>query len=131
MGLFSLVCALTLLSLPISMIFTGKVTAFPADTNPAPRLVSHIPTNQRPDTPGDPYWFQAGAIGDSSSSHYTGVNITIRTVYDKVSEGDHSYWVGALLSNFAFIQVGYLTAVDNNNRLYCCAWFYEFFPVLL
>jgi len=130
MGLFSLVCALTLLSLPISMIFTGKVTAFPADTNPAPRLVSHIPTNQRPDTPGDPYWFQAGAIGDSSSSHYTGVNITIRTVYDKVSEGDHSYWVGALLSNLAFIQVGYLTAVDNNNRLYCCAWFYEFFPVL-
>jgi hypothetical protein len=124
------VCALILLSLQTSVIPTLKATAFPADTNPAPRLVPQRPTNQRPNAPGDPYWFQAGAIGDNSSYYYTGVNITIRTVYDKVSEGDHSYWVGALLSNGAFIQVGYLTTLDNNNRPYCCAWFYEFFPVI-
>jgi hypothetical protein len=130
MRLFSFaVCAVTLLSLPTGVIPTEKATAFPADTNRAPRLVSERPTSQRPNTPGDPYWFQAGAIGDNSSYHFTGVNITIRTVYDKVSEGDHSYWVGALLSDSAFIQVGYLTTLDSNNRPYCCAWFYEFFPI--
>lgn len=121
-------CALTLLSLQTGAIPTAKATALQADTNSAPRLVSQRPTNQRPNAPGDPYWFQAGAIGDNSSYYYTGVNITVRTVYDKVSEGDHSYWVGALLSNGAFIQVGYLTALDNNNKPYCCAWFYEFIP---
>jgi len=123
------VCALTLLSLQTGAILTAKAMAFPKDTNRSPTIVPQRPTNHRPTTQGDPYWFQAGAIGDNSSYYYTGVNITIRTVYDKVSEGDHSYWVGALLSNTAFIQVGYLTTLDNNNRPYCCAWFYEFFPV--
>lgn len=77
-----------------------------------------------------PFWFQVGAIGDNSSAYFTGVNITIRTVYDKVSQGGHSYWVGTFLSNEAFVQVGYVTTVTADNKPYCCAWFYEYFPSL-
>src|SRR5262245_41629174 len=74
------------------------------------------------------YWFQVGAIGDSSSSGYVGANVTIRTVYDVAVDDAHSYWIGGYLSNLAFVQVGYLTTVSTDGRPYCCAWFWEIFP---
>jgi len=52
----------------------------------------------------------------------------IRTVYDSVNNDAHSYWVGAILSNNAFVQVGYLNGLTTTGQYYCCAWFYEFFP---
>ncbi len=74
------------------------------------------------------YWFQVGAFGDSNTHNSIGVNVTIRTVYDKVNQDAHSYWVGSILANGAFVQVGYLNGVSTTNQPYCCAWFYEFFP---
>ncbi len=74
------------------------------------------------------YWFQEGAFGDSSTKSSVGVNITIQTVYDKVNQDAHSYWIGSLLANGAFVQVGYLNGLSTTNQPYCCAWFYEFFP---
>ncbi|TMI23633.1 hypothetical protein E6H36_09980 [Candidatus Bathyarchaeota archaeon] len=83
-------------------------------------------------TPVDHYWFQTGAMGYSSglsaSSDYTAANVTIRTVFDKVYNDAHSYWVGGYISNGAFIQVGYLNEVSTTDQPYCCAWFYEYFP---
>ncbi len=67
-------------------------------------------------------------MGDSSTQNSVGANITIRTVYDKVNQDAHSYWVGSLLANGAFVQVGYLNGLSTTNLPYCCAWFYEFFP---
>ncbi len=52
----------------------------------------------------------------------------IRTVYDKVNNDAHSYWVGSILANGAFVQVGYYNGLTTTNQYYCCAWFYEFFP---
>jgi len=75
------------------------------------------------------YWYQVGAIGTSSSYDFTGANITIRTVYDRVNNDAHSYWVGGYLSNGAFIQVGYLNGLSTTGQPYCCAWFFEYFPV--
>ncbi len=74
------------------------------------------------------YWYQVGAIGDSSSSNFIGANVTIRTVYDQLNDDAHSYWVGGHLSNGAFLQVGYLNGLTTTGRPYCCAWFYEYFP---
>ncbi len=80
---------------------------------------------------GNSYWFQVGAIGDSSSSGYQGTNVTIRTVYDVANNDAHSYWVGGYVgpsSSLAFIQVGYLTTISTDGSPYCCAWFWEYFP---
>ncbi len=74
------------------------------------------------------YWFQEGAFGDGSTKNSVGVNVTIQTVYDKVNQDAHSYWIGSLLANGAFVQVGYLNGLSTTNQPYCCAWFYEFFP---
>jgi hypothetical protein len=74
------------------------------------------------------YWYQVGALGTSSSYDFTGANITIRTVYDRVNNDAHSYWVGGYLSNGAFIQVGYLNGLSTTGQPYCCAWFFEYFP---
>ena len=52
---------------------------------------------------GSYYWFQIGAIGDSSSYNVDSANITIRTVYDQVRNDAHSYWVGTLLSTGGFV----------------------------
>ncbi len=79
-------------------------------------------------TSSDPYWFQEGAIGDSSIYNSVGASVTIRTVYDKVNNDAHSYWVGSILANGAFVQVGYYNGLTTTNQYYCCAWFYEFFP---
>ncbi len=106
---------------------------------------SHIPTADRPVSgqplripegpmgvtsagPGDPLWFQQGAIGDQSTHNSVGASVMIRTVYDKVNNDAHSYWVGSTLSNGAFVQVGYYNGLTTTNQYYCCAWFYEFFP---
>ncbi len=94
-----------------------------------------LPIRQGPmQTPGStieapqPYWFQQGAMGGNGTQNSVGANITIRTVYDKVNQDAHSYWVGSLLANGAFVQVGYLNGLSTTNQPYCCAWFYEFFP---
>ena len=52
----------------------------------------------------------------------------IRTVYDRVNNDAHSYWVGSILANGAFVQVGYYNGLTTTNQYYCCAWFYEYFP---
>jgi hypothetical protein len=79
-------------------------------------------------SPGDPYWFQQGAVGDTSTYNSVGASVQIRTVYDKDNNDAHSYWVGSILSNGAFVQVGYLNGLTTTGQYYCCAWFYEFFP---
>jgi hypothetical protein len=76
---------------------------------------------------GGYYWFQIGAIGDSSSYSVDGANITIRTVFDQVRNDAHSYWVGTLLSTGGFVQVGYLNGLSTTGQTYCCAWFFETF----
>src|SRR5437899_8063497 len=73
---------------------------------------------------GGYYWFQIGAIGDSSSYNVDGANITVRTVYDQVRNDAHSYWVGTLLSTGGFVQVGYLNGLSTTGQTYCCAWFF-------
>jgi hypothetical protein len=79
-------------------------------------------------TSSDPYWFQEGAIGDSNIYQSTGASVMIRTVYDSVNNDAHSYWVGSILNNGAFVQVGYYNGLTTTNQYYCCAWFYEYFP---
>jgi hypothetical protein len=79
-------------------------------------------------TTSDTYWFQEGVIGDSSIYKSVGAGVTIRTVYDKVNNDAHSYWVGSILANGAFVQVGYYNGLTTTNQYYCCAWFYEYFP---
>ena len=74
---------------------------------------------------GGSYWFQIGAVGDSSSHNVDSANITIRTVYDQVRNDAHSYWVGSLLSTGGFVQVGYLNGLSTTGQPYCCAWFFE------
>ena len=76
---------------------------------------------------GGYYWFQIGAIGDSNSYNSDGANITIRTVFDKVNNDAHSYWVGSILSTGGFVQVGYLNGLSTTGQPYCCAWFFETF----
>src|SRR5213594_2532694 len=78
---------------------------------------------------GGYYWFQIGAIGDSSSYNVDGANITIRTVYDQVRNDAHSYWIGTSLgaTGGPFIQVGYLNGLSTTGQPYCCAWFFETF----
>lgn len=94
-----------------------------------PMLIRQGPI-QSPDStcsPG-PCWFQEGAIGDAQTYNSVGANITIRTVYDRLNNDAHSYWVGSVLANGAFAQVGYLNGLTTTNQQYCCAWFYEYFP---
>lgn len=84
-----------------------------------------LTTNQATDPV---YWFQVGAIGDSQTAYTAGANVTIRTVYDRLNNDAHSYWVGSLLANGAFVQVGYLNGLSTTGQFYCCSWFYEYFP---
>jgi len=94
-----------------------------------PLLIPQGPMGVTSATAGDPYWFQVGAIGDSRIYKSVGASVMIRTVYDKVNNDAHSYWVGSILANGAFVQVGYYNGLTTTNQYYCCAWFYEFFPV--
>jgi hypothetical protein len=77
---------------------------------------------------GDPYWFQQGVQGDTNTYSSVGARVDIRTVYDNVNNDAHSYWVGSILANDAFVQVGYLNGLSTTGQYYCCAWFYEYFP---
>ncbi len=111
-------------SLPVPSTLTPAIVETPASIPQGLYLSSSSPSR-------DPFWFQTGAMGYSSglsaSSDYTGANVTIRTVFDKVNGDAHSYWVGGYLSNNAFVQVGYLNEISTTNQPYCCAWFYEYF----
>ncbi len=93
-----------------------------------PLLIPQGPMGVTGATAGDPYWFQVGAIGDSGIYKSVGASVMISTVYDKVNNDAHSYWVGSILANGAFVQVGYYNGLTTTNQYYCCAWFYEFFP---
>jgi hypothetical protein len=93
-----------------------------------PLLIPQGPMGVSSATTSDPYWFQEGAIGDSSIQKSVGASVMIRTVYDSVNNDAHSYWVGSILANGAFVQVGYYNGLTTTNQYYCCAWFYEFFP---
>ncbi len=81
---------------------------------------------------GNPYWFQQGVQGRTTPTCETcnsfAARVTIRTVSDNVNNDAHSYWVGSLLANGAFVQVGYLNGLTTTNQYYCCAWFFEYFP---
>lgn len=93
-----------------------------------PLRIPEGPLGVTSSTTGDPYWFQEGAIGDQSIFQSTGASVMIRTVYDSVNNDAHSYWVGSILNNGAFVQVGYYNGLTTTNQYYCCAWFYEYFP---
>ncbi len=104
---------------------------FPASTTAVPEQPQPIregPMGASNTATGDPYWFQQGVVGDSYTHNSIAARVTIRTVYDKVNDDAHSYWVGSILANSAFVQVGYLNGLSTTNQFYCCAWFYEYFP---
>jgi hypothetical protein len=92
------------------------------------------------------YWFQSGVRASQNYSHNQGASINIETVYPQnLQYGSFGFWAGELLSNGAFIQVGY--EISNQTGYYptnCtvsgpCAgkvfikkghpsWFWEYFP---
>ncbi len=116
-----------------------SLTAFQASLHTANPVISSEkvpapiyegPWNISQSSLGDPYWYQTGAMGTSNSSfsyNYVAASVTIRTVYDKVNNDAHSYWVGGFIANGAFVQVGFLNEVSTSNQPFCCAWFYEYF----
>src|SRR5881396_4229144 len=120
------VAALAMLSLggPVGNHVQTSTNSVPGEPLP----IRQGPIGVSSASPGDPYWFQQGAIGDSITRNSVGASVMIRTVYDKLNNDAHSYWVGSLLSNNAFVQVGYLNGLTTSGQFYCCAWFYEFFP---
>src|SRR5690348_11503792 len=74
----------------------GRVSGQPLPIPQGPMGVTNVAA-------GDPYWFQEGVIGDSSIYQSTGASVMIRTVYDSVNNDAHSYWVGSILNNGAFV----------------------------
>jgi hypothetical protein len=102
----------------------SSITSFNSGSIPQPIRQGPLQTTN---APGSYYWFQIGAIGDSSSYNVGGANITIRTVYDQVRNDAHSYWIGTLLGTGGFVQVGYLNGLSTTGQTYCCAWFFETF----
>src|SRR5437667_12645938 len=97
------VAALAMLSLggPVGNHFqtsTNPVTGEPLPIRQGPMGVSSA-------SPRDPYWFQQGAIGDSSTRNSVGDSVMIRTASDTLSNDAHSYCVGTLISNTAFVQL--------------------------
>ncbi len=114
----------------VQIVVTGlPVNRNDVETDKQPMLVRQGPI-QSPDATCSPKpcWFQEGAIADTQTYNSVGANITIRTVYDQLNNDAHSYWVGGLLANGAFAQVGYLNGLTTTNQQYCCAWFFEYFP---
>jgi hypothetical protein len=111
-----------------SLIVFGhdSLTTIGSESTLAPQLIRQGPF-QATFAVGSYYWFQSGAIGDTVSYNVDGANITIRTVYDKVRNDAHSYWIGTLLSTGGFVQVGYLNGLSTTGQPYCCAWFFETF----
>ena len=118
-----------------ALVMVSLAATHVASANPATSTVSGSPQPIRQGPMGvanalttDPYWFQQGVQGDMSTYSSVGARVSIRTVYDNVNNDAHSYWVGSILANDAFVQVGYLNGLTTTNQFYCCAWFYEFFP---
>jgi hypothetical protein len=116
---------LCLTSVVITQASMQHVDAVSSGKTPAP--IYQAPLGPSQASPGDPYWYQTGAMGSSSSSNYVAASVMIKTVYDTVNGDAHSYWVGGFIANNAFVQVGYLNEISTNNQSYCCAWFYEYF----
>ncbi len=98
------------------------------DVPKQPLLIRQGPMSTTNQASDPVFWFQQGAVGDSQTANTIGANVTIRTVYDRLNQDAHSYWVGSLLANNAFVQVGYLNGLSTTGQSYCCAWFYEYFP---
>ncbi|MCL4387679.1 hypothetical protein M1567_00815 [Candidatus Marsarchaeota archaeon] len=92
------------------------------------------------------YWFQSGVRSSQNYSYNNGASINIETVYPQnITYGSFGFWVGEILSNGAFIQVGY--EIPNQSGYYptncspnakCTgkvivkkgepSWFWEYFP---
>jgi hypothetical protein len=92
------------------------------------------------------YWFQSGIRASQNYSQNQGASVSIETIYPQnLQYGSFGFWVGELLSNGAFIQVGY--EIPNQTGYYptnCTAsgsctgkvlikkgypsWFWEYFP---
>src|SRR2546428_4420268 len=124
-------CIIVLIAIGFIYFGGASPNQIPAPVRPAsaqPLLIPQGPMGASSATTGDPYWFQEGAIGDSGIYKSVGATVMISTVYDKVNNDAHSYWVGSILANGAFVQVGYYNGLTTTNQYYCCAWFYEFFP---
>jgi zinc ribbon protein len=122
---------LALAALSIIWLATNSVSRHVAsnvEVSGQPLSIPEGPMGVSSAVTGDPYWFQQGVQGDSSTYSSVGARVTIRTVYDKVNDDAHSYWVGSILANDAFVQVGYLNGLTTTNQFYCCAWFFEYFP---
>ena len=87
-----------------------------------------------------PYYFQTGAYLPHQND--TGASISIETINNYPLNGSIGVWVGQILSNGAFIQVGYeINPRTGNYQTNSCqgeggsylmagepTWFYEFFP---
>ncbi|MGC9129677.1 MAG: hypothetical protein ACP5GB_02225 [Candidatus Micrarchaeia archaeon] len=91
------------------------------------------------------YWFQFGARSGNSASQNNGASVEIQTIIPQnLTAGSLGFWVGEILSNGAFIQVGYLIENATGNYPALCTesgcsgyqyikagdaeWFYEYFP---
>lgn len=92
------------------------------------------------------YWFQSGVRSSQNYSFNSGASVNIETVYpQQLQYGSFGFWVGEILSNGAFIQVGY--EIPNQSGYYptgcspsaACtgkvivkkgqpSWFWEYFP---
>ena len=54
------------------------------------------------------YWFQSGVRSSQNYSFNNGASVSIETVYpQQLQYGSFGFWVGEILGNGAFIQVGY------------------------
>src|SRR2546428_144587 len=124
----SLILFVALAVLPFAGLSDVHASVHNVVNSEEPLRIRQGPIGVAEANPSDPFWFQQGAIGDQSTYNSVGASVMIRTVYDKVNNDAHSYWVGSILSNGAFVQVGYYNGLTTTNQYYCCAWFYEFFP---
>jgi hypothetical protein len=122
--LFIVLCIV--LGLQSYIILLHDIPPVNAAMGVTPQLIRQGPI-QTTLVPSGFYWYQIGAIGDSSSQNDDGASITIRTVYDQVKNDAHSYWVGLSFSTGEFVQVGYLNGLSTTGQPYCCAWFFETF----
>jgi hypothetical protein len=114
--------------LPAALTQTIQIPRINRSASEQPLPIPEGPMGASNAVTGDPYWFQQGVQGDTNTYGSVGARVDIRTVYDNVNNDAHSYWVGSILANGAFVQVGYLNGLTTSGQYYCCAWFYEYFP---
>src|SRR6266568_5588248 len=118
-----LLCLISLAALQAS----PQSALLTAPSNEVPAPIYQGPWGISPSSNADPYWYQTGAMGSSSSYNYVAASVMVRTVYDQVNNDAHSYWVGGFIANGAFVQVGFLNEMSTTKQPFCCAWFYEYF----